>query len=557
MRTCRSPIRANLGLDALISAAMTTPPGQDPRPGPTRGVPARPIPRGADSGWAAGSPQGRGTGQGRGPDIPGAGGGQGRDDADPGRGGSAAGTGGRNRGPARADADPWQDPGAPERGQNVPNRGSRGGAGRDWGARPASGGAVPGRANQPGDRSGTAPGWSRPDSSDRAGSAPGWDGQRTGGRAPGRRAAGWQGGPRPAGAGRGYPDTGGQSLRGDRGRRRADYRGPEDRAEELTQFRSGSLGWIGLAPTRVGIYILIGAALLGVIGTLLTGSEPGSLLGIAVIAGSVIAALVIRRRSVYLLIPLPALTLFLTAVLTGAVKDSSIDTNTAQLGVSFLQWIAFVFFPICAATILVVVITGARWLLSRQFVTGQFQMSGGRGGSERGPRADREAGPRADRDRRSARDGDPWGAVGTRNDIPGGQRTNRGQLDPRDPWGDRRGPTGRQPSDRTQPGSRPGPGDRTLPPNRTPPPNRSPGGQRPNRDPRDPWDQRLPRETTAFPAARSAGPGALPRIRRRSRSWPRPGRRTRRRIPPCPARTCHGSPGRLAQARERAGYRPR
>jgi hypothetical protein len=297
--------------------------------------------------------------------------------------------------------------------------------------------------------------------------------------------------------------------------------------------RSPFSRWFGALPTRFGFYIMLGATILAVAGTLVTGSEPGFLLGFLIIVGSVVAALVIRRRSVYLLIPLPALLLFLAAVLTGAVKDSSIDTSKAELGVSFLQWIADVFFPICAATILVLVIAAGRWLFSRQLVAGQFRSYGGRGGAEPGPRA-APAGPRADRGRRPPgdRDRDPWGAVTPWDDrgSTGGQRATR---DPGDPWGNRRPPSGRQPSDWGQPGGqqprggrpgdrtfppdRPMPPDRTLPPDRPVPPDRGQRGQRnqldgrdprgtgnqranpDQRDPRDPWGQRLDPEAAAVP----------------------------------------------------------
>src|ERR1700722_5743476 len=46
----RTRVKVNSRFDALPSPAMTTPPGWEPRPGPTRGGPARRAPRGA-GGW--------------------------------------------------------------------------------------------------------------------------------------------------------------------------------------------------------------------------------------------------------------------------------------------------------------------------------------------------------------------------------------------------------------------------------------------------------------------------------------------------------------------------
>ena len=123
------------------------------------------------------------------------------------------------------------------------------------------------------------------------------------------------------------------------------------------------------------IYVLLAATLLGFIGTVLTHKQPGFLLGFCVIVGSIVATLGIRRDAIYLIFPLPALAIFIAAVLAGAIHDRGIDTSTTELGASFLQWTANVFFSMCAATILVVVIGGARWLLSRQLVSGQFATS--------------------------------------------------------------------------------------------------------------------------------------------------------------------------------------
>jgi hypothetical protein len=274
---------------------------------------------------------------------------------------------------------------------------------------------------------------------------------------------------------------------------------------------------MGAMRTRVAVYILFGAALLGVIGTVVTGSEPGVLLGFLVLVGAVIAVLGIQRKTIYVIFPLPALAIFLGAVVTGAIHDSGIDTSKTQLGLSFLQWIANVFFVMCATTILVLVIAGGRWLLSMQLVSGQFPMSGtGRGGS-RGPRTP-ASGRRPERAQRPGADRDPWGTVDPWNDRagPGDQWANRDERDSRDSRGDRRpaGPTqppsgnqpggapppgGRnQPGDTAQPSGRNQPGGTAQPGDRNPPGGGSrPGGraQPPDRVPRDPWDDQNPRGT--------------------------------------------------------------
>jgi Domain of unknown function (DUF6542) len=251
----------------------------------------------------------------------------------------------------------------------------------------------------------------------------------------------------------------------------------------------------------MAVLVLSAAALLGVIFTLVAGKDPGFLIGVFVTIGAAIATLGVRRGGVYLFFPLPALAAFVAAVLTGKVHDSQLASSATGTAVGFLQWIAGVFYPMCAATIVVLLIGGARWLLARQLVTGQFTMSGGRPGpgerpapgrrgpaasdpwsavdpaAQRGPRpgADR---PRPDRPRpRSA----PWlGQNGARS-----ARTAQPQRPDRDPWGDPR-----PPADRNQPGPRPRPDPRDGRP-------AGPGGpanptqpRPPRPQPRDPRNQR-------------------------------------------------------------------
>lgn len=153
--------------------------------------------------------------------------------------------------------------------------------------------------------------------------------------------------------------------------------------------------------------------MLGAIITVVTGSDPGAVLGDLIVLGAVIAALGVHRSRVHRLFPLPALTYLLLAVITGFIHDSSAATSTTQLGVYFLQWIGSGFFAMFAATLLVGLILGARMLAARQLVSGSFTMSqprpaasrgdgsvlapGGRPGSGRDSRDDRRA-PKDDAD---------------------------------------------------------------------------------------------------------------------------------------------------------------
>jgi hypothetical protein len=202
--------------------------------------------------------------------------------------------------------------------------------------------------------------------------------------------------------------------------------------------------WIGRLKARQAALVLVGFVLVGMVGTLVTRHDPGGLLGFMLIIGSVVTALAVERRAVYKLIPVPAITYLVAAVLTGAYHDRAIDTSKTEFGLSFLQWLASGFFWITAATILVLLIAGSRWLVSMQFVSGQFPMSGQRPGTRRPPRTGLAPGPRADRDSRADREaqadretraprdrGEPWG-----DPAPGDERSRRFPRPPadRNPW---------------------------------------------------------------------------------------------------------------------------
>ncbi len=61
--------------------------------------------------------------------------------------------------------------------------------------------------------------------------------------------------------------------------------------------------------TRNGLLVLIAATVLGIVGTLVAGREPGPLLSLFIIVGAVVATLAVRPGAVYLFFPLPAVRL--------------------------------------------------------------------------------------------------------------------------------------------------------------------------------------------------------------------------------------------------------
>jgi hypothetical protein len=120
----------------------------------------------------------------------------------------------------------------------------------------------------------------------------------------------------------------------------------------------------GTRPGRLGVYTVIGGTVLGALITLISGSEPGWVLGLMLVISTAIGGLVVTRRTAYLLIPVPAVTYTVAAFVTGYIHDRPIDTSRAELAASAVQWIAGGFFAMTAATLLAIAIVVGRWLFT-------------------------------------------------------------------------------------------------------------------------------------------------------------------------------------------------
>jgi uncharacterized protein DUF6542 len=131
--------------------------------------------------------------------------------------------------------------------------------------------------------------------------------------------------------------------------------------------------------------IVVVAATLGAIATVVTKRDPGSLLGWCIMAGTLIAALAVRPRSAYLLIPVPALAYVVFGLAAGLIRNQA-NPSDSGLAVSAAQWVANGFLAMAAATVLTVVIALVRWFLSRR--TAASSPAGRRragSGARRGP----------------------------------------------------------------------------------------------------------------------------------------------------------------------------
>lgn len=112
--------------------------------------------------------------------------------------------------------------------------------------------------------------------------------------------------------------------------------------------------------------------------TVFTRSDPGFLLGLLVVIGTVAACLAVSPRRAFLIIPAPALAYLAAAILAGLIHDRAADTSRTLLAINAARWVASGFIAMVAATALAVVIAGVRWLHA-SYSTGLWRPPG-RGG---------------------------------------------------------------------------------------------------------------------------------------------------------------------------------
>ena len=114
----------------------------------------------------------------------------------------------------------------------------------------------------------------------------------------------------------------------------------------------------------LGVCVIIACAALGAAATIATRSQPGLVLGLFVLAGTVAAALTVEPRAGRLIFPVPALSYLVAALVAGGMYNRSAD-NT-ELAVGAAQWIANGFFVMVLATLLAIALTTVRWFLWRR-----------------------------------------------------------------------------------------------------------------------------------------------------------------------------------------------
>lgn len=168
-------------------------------------------------------------------------------------------------------------------------------------------------------------------------------------------------------------DSGPQNARwagrGSSSRRRNPRARPSHRGRQPRPRRPGR--WWGTQSGGLGIGLAAGGAAAGLLGTLLTGSDPGVLLGIFLVTGTAAGALAVRPGAAHLIIPVPPLAYVVAATLAGLVHDHAADTSHTALAISAAQWIASGFLAMTAATLLASAVAATRWAVERQRPWGQ------------------------------------------------------------------------------------------------------------------------------------------------------------------------------------------
>src|SRR5579862_8498711 len=133
-----------------------------------------------------------------------------------------------------------------------------------------------------------------------------------------------------------------------------------------TEARSGGLRLGGSLSGGLGVAIVAASTALGASATMLTGKEPGSILGVFVIIGTLAAAVAVRPQAGRVILPVPALAYLVAAMVTGVIYDHSADVSKAALAVNAAQWIANGFFAMLLATLLAVALVTVRWIFWRR-----------------------------------------------------------------------------------------------------------------------------------------------------------------------------------------------
>jgi hypothetical protein len=144
---------------------------------------------------------------------------------------------------------------------------------------------------------------------------------------------------------------------------------PQQHASHRSQEPRGSRRpsrqrWWGSLRGGAAVGIVAAAAAVGAVVTIAHRAQPGRVLGVCIVVGTVIAALAVRPRSGRLIFPVPVLSYLVAAFTAGIVYNRS--TSKTELIIGAAQWIANGFLLMALATSLAIVLVTGRWILQRR-----------------------------------------------------------------------------------------------------------------------------------------------------------------------------------------------
>ena len=92
----------------------------------------------------------------------------------------------------------------------------------------------------------------------------------------------------------------------------------------------------------------------------MAGSNPGIVLCFFLVIGTIGAALAVKPRAVYRIIPVPVLAYLVAALIAGMIHDRATGSSLTSLALGAAQWIASGFIAMIVATLLVIAIALGR-----------------------------------------------------------------------------------------------------------------------------------------------------------------------------------------------------
>jgi Gpi18-like mannosyltransferase len=134
-------------------------------------------------------------------------------------------------------------------------------------------------------------------------------------------------------------------------------RAPERTAIGADRPERGVAGWLA-------VIVLIVVSAIGAAVDLLTGSAIKGGFNIALIVGSIIAIVIVRRRSMFSVVVAPPLVYFVASAGILYIRSGGLS-NRSQLIDSAVNWLVYGFPAIAGATAAVLIISGIRMITHR------------------------------------------------------------------------------------------------------------------------------------------------------------------------------------------------